>query len=101
MTETERDKLKAKLDKLSSRLDAHVRDLKERGQFTEEHRNLIAEISQRRDQMQRKLALAEAKGTPWEVFKCETECDFRSLFDDLLQINERLDADEMKADKVR
>lgn len=96
MTEAERDNLTAKLDEFSKRLDAHVRDLKERGQFTEAHRNLIAEITQRHDQMQKKLALAEAKGTAWEVFKRETERDFSSLFDDLLQINEGLDTDEMK-----
>ena len=96
MIDVERDNLKAKLDEFSRRLDAHVRDLKEQGQFTEEHRRLIAEITQRHDQMQRKLALAEAKGTAWEVFKRETERDFSSLFDDLLQINERLDTDEMK-----
>ena len=96
MTQAERDELKDKLDEFSKRLDAHVRDLKERGQFTEAHRNLIAEIRQRHDQMQKKLALAEAHGTPRDVIKIEAERDFSSLFDDLLQINERLDTGEMK-----
>jgi protoheme ferro-lyase len=96
MTQAERDALKGRLDDFSRRLDAHVRDWKERGEFTDLHRNLIEEITQRHDQIQKKLALAEAHGTPWDVIKIETERDFSSLFDDLLQISERLDSDEKK-----
>jgi len=60
------------------------------------HRTLMDDITRRHDQIQKKLALAEAHGTPWDVIKIETERDFSSLFDDLLQINEQLDADEKK-----
>jgi hypothetical protein len=90
MTQAERDELKDKLDEFSKRLDAHVRDLKERGEFTDVHRTLIDDIKRRHDQILKQLALAEAHGTPRDVIKIEAERDFSSLFDDLLQINERL-----------
>ena len=67
------------------------------GEFTDTLRRLIDDIRRRRDQIEKKLALAEAKGTPWDVIKIETERDFSSIFDDLLQIGERLDSEEIKA----
>ena len=73
-----------------------MRDLKERGEFTDTHRILIDDIRRRHDQIEKKIALAEAHGRPWDVIKIETERDFSSLFDDLLQINEQLDVDKMK-----
>ena len=97
MNELERDELKDKLDDFSRRLDAEVRNWKERGEFNDTLRRLIDDIRRRRDQIEKKLALAEAKGTPWDVIKIETEWDFSSIFDDLLQIGERLDSEEIKA----
>jgi hypothetical protein len=96
MTISGRDELKDKLDEFSQRLDAHVRDLKERGGFTDVHRTLIEDIRRRHDQLQRKVALAEEHGTAWDVIKSQTERDFSSIFDDLLQIGEQLDSDEIK-----
>jgi hypothetical protein len=72
--------------------------LKERGLFSEPHQRLVADMTQRRDQINAKLASAEAKDRLWSVIRSETERDFGSLFDDLLQLNERLDADQMKSD---
>ena len=96
MTQSERDELKDKLNDFSRRLEAQVRDLKERGEFTDVHRRLIEDITQRHDQIRKKVALAENRGTPWDVIKSQTERDFSSIFDDLLQIGEKLDSDEMK-----
>jgi hypothetical protein len=98
MTQVERDELKERLDDFSRRLNAHVRSWKERGEFTDVHRTSIDDITRRHDQIQKKLASAEAHGTPWDVIKIETERDFSSLFDNLLQINEQLDADEKRED---
>lgn len=97
MTEAERKELKAKLVEFSERLDACVRDLRERGEFTDAHRALIEELERRHNQVQKRLALAEANGTAWELVKSQTERDFSSLWDALLQLNEQLDADEMKS----
>jgi hypothetical protein len=85
MNQTERDELKDKLDEFSKRLTARVRDLKQRGEFNETHKTLIDDIKRRHNQIEKKLASAEAHGTPWDVIKIETERDFRSIFDDLLQ----------------
>ena len=98
MTETDHDALKEKLDDFSRRLDDQVRHMKERGLFSEPHQRLVADMTERRDQINKKLASAEAKGGLLSVIRSETERDFGSLFDDLLQLNERLDADQMKSD---
>jgi len=96
MTEADRKALKEKLNDLSRQIDDRVRDLKERGVFSESRRQLVADIRRRQEQINKKLASAEAKGRAWAVIRAEIERDFGSLYDDLLQINERLDADEMK-----
>jgi hypothetical protein len=74
-----------------------LRDFRERGEFADAHRTLTEEIGRRHDQIQKKLALAEANGTAWDVIKSEMERDFSSLLDDLQQTIEQLDGDEMKA----
>ncbi len=96
MTQTERDELRDRLDDFSKRLAAHALDLKERGEFSETHRALIDDIKRRHDHIKKKLVVAEAQGTLWDVIKIETERDFSSMFDDLLQLNEQLDVSEMK-----
>ena len=97
MRGADRDALNKRFDDFSGRLDDHVRDIKERGLFSESHQRLVADMTQRRDQINKKLASAEAEGRPWRVIRSEIERDFGSLFDDLLQLNERLDAGQTKA----
>ena len=97
MTEAEQDKFTANLKEFSSRLDARLHDFRERGEFTDVHRTLTEEIERRHDQIQKKLALAEANGTAWDVIRSEMERDFSSLLDDLQQAIEQLDADQMKS----
>ena len=96
MTQTERDELRDRLDDFSRRLNAHVRDLKERGEFSEFYRRSIEEIRGRQNQIRQKIAAAEGKGSAWAAIQAEIGRDFESLFDDLRLINERLDAEEMK-----
>ena len=57
MNQLERDELKDKLDDFSRRLDAEVRNWKERGEFTDTVRRLIDDIRRRRDQIEKKLEL--------------------------------------------
>jgi hypothetical protein len=95
MTEADRDRFTAKLNEFSSRLDAHLIlstkvSLPTRIELTEG-------IGRQHDQIQKKRALAKANGTAWDVITSEVERDFSSLFDDLQQAVEQLDADEMKA----
>ena len=99
MSEEHRDLLRTKLDEFSQRLDARTREFKERGEFSDVHRSLMTRIQQRRDRMLARLASAEAKGAKWEIIKIELDRDFSSIFDDFMQLNEKLDADGMKRDK--
>jgi hypothetical protein len=96
MTE-DRQKFRAQLGEFSRRLDARVRDFRERGLFTDVHRTLFEELRQRHDQLERKLAVAEKTGTAWDVIRSGVERDFTVLFDALHKAAEQLDSDEMKA----
>ena len=46
-----------------------------------------------------RLASAEAKGTKWDIIKIELDRDFSSIFDDFMQLDEKLDADGMQRDR--
>ena len=99
MSEAERDRMRARLDEFSRRLDARTREFENRGEFSDLHRSLIGKIERRRERLRAKLASAEASGSTWEVVKVELERDFSSIDDDLLLLDERLDADQMKLDR--
>jgi hypothetical protein len=58
--------------------------------------SLLSQIQRRHDRMQARLASAEAKGSAWEVIRVEFERDFRSIYDDLLLLDDHLDASQMK-----
>ncbi|SRR6266576_35901 len=99
MSEEDRDLIRTKLDEFSQRLDARTREFKERGEFPDVHRSLMTRIQQRRDRMLDRLASAEAKGTKWDIIKIELDRDFSSIFDDFMQLDEKLDADGMQRDR--
>jgi hypothetical protein len=96
MSEAERDQMRARLDEFSRRLDARTREFKETGELSDLHQSLLRQIQGRHDRMQARLASAEASGSTWDVIKVELERDFRSVYDDLLLLNDRLDASQMK-----
>jgi hypothetical protein len=99
MNDAEREQMRAKLDEFSHRLDVRIREFEKRGEFSDLHRSLIGQIEGRRQRLQAKLASAEASGSQWEVVKAEFERDFSSIHDDLLLLDERLDADQMRSDR--
>ena len=99
MSEAERDRMVIKLDEFSRRLDALTREFKERGELSDAHQSLISRIQGRRERVQGKLACAEASGSAWEIIKVELERDFDSIYDDLLRLNEELDADQMRQEQ--
>jgi hypothetical protein len=96
MSEAERDRMRAQLDEFSRRLDARTREFKETGELSDVHQSLIGQIEGRHARMQARLASVEANGSAWDVIRVEFERDFRSIFDDLLLLNDRLDASQMK-----
>jgi hypothetical protein len=88
-----------KLDDLSTRLRARSEEFRRTGEFTDIHAKLLDEIHQRNDALKGKVAEAERKGTTWELVKAELARDYSSLFDNLLQIEARLDAATIKQNK--
>jgi hypothetical protein len=96
MSEAERDRMRARLEEFSRRLDARTREFHDQGEPSDAHQALMSEIRKRRDRLQARLASVEAKGSAWDVIRVEMERDFSSIHDDLLQLDERLDAGQMK-----
>lgn len=96
MSEAERDRMRARLDEFSQRLDARTREFKETGELSDLHQSLLSQIQGRHDRMQARLASAEASGSAWDVIRIELERDFGSIYDDLLLLDDRLDASQMK-----
>jgi len=92
MSEVDRERMRAKLNEFTQLLETRTREFKERGDMSDEQHSLISTIKRRHDQMQDRLASAEASGTAWDVIKVEMERDFSSIYDSLAQ----LDDDEMK-----
>ena len=96
MSAAECDRMRARLDEFSQRLDARTREFQERGELSDAHQALMSQIQERRDRLQARLASVEATGSEWDVIRVECERDFGSIHDDLLLLDERLDADQMK-----
>jgi len=85
-----------KLDDLSHRIEARTREFEQSGEFSDIHERLINEIRQRQDKLRMKVDAAAREGASWDLVRAEFNRDHNSIFDDLLQIEERLDADAMK-----
>jgi hypothetical protein len=96
MSDAERDRMRARLDEFSQRLDARTREFRETGQLSDLHQSLLRQIQGRHDRMQARLASVEAKGSAWDVIRVEIERDFGSIYDDLLLLDDHLDVSQMK-----
>ncbi len=92
MSEADRERMRAELNEFTRLLETRTREFKERGDMSDEQHALMTAIKRRHDQIQDRLASAEASGTAWDVIKVEIERDFSSIYDSLAQ----LDNDEMK-----
>ena len=96
MTSEEWDAFRGRLDDLSRRLDARTREFEQNGEFLDIHEALTSQIRQRQDKLRIKVDAAAREGKNWNLLKAEFMRDHRSIFDDLLQIEEQLDANAMK-----
>jgi len=96
MSDPDITSFRKKLDDLSARLHARSEELRRTGEFRDIHAKLLDEIHHRNDALKGKVAEAERKGTTWELVKAGLARDYSSLFDDLLQVEARLDAATMK-----
>ena len=96
MTSEDLAALRRKLDDLSRRLDARTREFAQTGEFSDVHEALISQIRQRHDELRTKVDAAAREGTSWDLVRAEFTRDHSSIFDDLLQLEERLDVDAVK-----
>jgi len=96
MTSEDWAAFRGKLDDLSRRLDARTREFEQNGEFSDSHEALIIQIRQRQDKLRMRVDAAAREGKNWDFVKAEFMHAHKSIFDDLLQIEERLDADAMK-----
>ena len=97
MDDPDRQSLLRKLDDFSERLDARIRDMAQRGEFSDVRQSLPDRIRERRDRLQTKIRCAEKSGANDELIMLELERDFRAVFDDWELMVEKRDADEMKS----
>src|SRR5271166_4788646 len=96
MSDPDKVAFQSKLDELSDHLRAREDDFRKTGQFSDIHEAFLKRIQQRGDGLKKKVAQAERTGTTWELMKTELQRDYNSIFDDLLQLEERLDEEFMK-----
>ncbi|MGA2127688.1 MAG: hypothetical protein ABSG76_16230, partial [Xanthobacteraceae bacterium] len=89
------------LDDLSRRLDARTQEFRRNGEFSDVHEALVNDIRKRHDQLRTKVDAVVHEGRSWNLVKTEFIRDYSSMFDDLLQFEERLDADEVARQGAR
>ncbi len=90
------DALQYKLDKLSAQLRRRKEELAKFGEFSDIHQTLLTDIQDRSDALRRRVRKAEERGSTWELIKAELALDVSSLYDDFLELEDRLDSDTMK-----
>ena len=96
MTSEDLAAFQRKLDDLSRRIDVRTREFEQNGEFSDVHEALISEIRQRQDKLRMKVDAAAREGTSWDLLRADLTRDHSSIFDNLQQIGERLDAEAMK-----
>ncbi len=88
--------LRRKLDDLSHRLETRSQEFVQTGKFSDIHEALINQIRQRQNRLKMRVDAAARVGTKWDLVRAEFTRDNSSIFDDLLQLEELLDAEVMK-----
>ncbi len=101
MSDVERTTLQSHLDKLSDRLRKRAEEFRRLGEFSDVHQALLTEIQERNDALRKRVKEAEAEGSAWELVKAELARDLSSLYDDLLQLEDRLDSETIKSTRAR
>ena len=96
MSDFEETDLKGRLNELSHRLSAREAEHRNSGKFSDVHRALLAEMQQRSEALRRRVEDAESGSLVWGLIKTEFSRDFSSLYDDFLQLEDRLDSEAMK-----
>jgi hypothetical protein len=93
--------LNDKLAAFSRRLDARVREFKERGEFSDIHEAFAETLKKRQEFVKERLDSAIHSGTTGGILKYEIERDFNGLPEDFAQWEKQLDAETMKGHAKR
>jgi hypothetical protein len=96
MGDLEKTALQRSLDEFSNRLARRIEELRKFGEFSGVHEAVLTEIEHRSNALKRRVREAETAGSTWELIKVEFSRDLSSLYDDLLQFEERLDTETTK-----
>ncbi len=96
MSDVEKTALQSRLDELSDQLRTRMKEFTKSGEFSSVHKAVLTEIQHRSDALRRRVREAETKDSTWELIKAEFARDLSSLYDDLLQFEERLDSEATK-----
>ena len=90
------DQLRDRFDAFSRRLDARVREFKERGEFSGMSEPFLESIRKRQASIKKKLDSAIQHGAKRDIIKYEAERDFNGLIEEFAQWEKQLDAESMK-----
>ena len=96
MSTAEQQALKKRLDSLARRLDAKIREFRDRGELSATDKTFLEGIRKQQASLEEKLEIAIKKERPWDVTKSEFELGFGALTEELVRLGRRLDAEEMK-----
>ena len=99
MSQEDRDALDNKLGTLSNRIEANIKEYKERGEPSDEHESFADYLRKAHTALRDKLAAAAHAGDEWKVFKYELELDINSLMEKCQKWENDLDAEAAKAKK--
>jgi hypothetical protein len=96
MSHEDRDPLRDKFDAFSRRLDARVREFKERGEFSDMQGAFLERIRKRQASIKEKLDSAIDNGATRDLIKYEAERDFNGLIEEFAKWEKQLDPETMK-----
>ena len=96
MTDDGYGRAKGELEDLGQRIEACIRDLREKGELSGAHEAYLHEAKIRRARVEEKIAAALREGKLITAIKEEALRDYRGIFDGMDGFTEWLDAQLMK-----
>lgn len=96
MTQMDNDSARRRIDELGARIEAKIRELKERGELASAHAAYLKEAQDKHARAQETFRAALREGKPLDAFKADALRDYEAVVEGLDRLAERLDADVMK-----
>lgn len=96
MTQMDHESAQRRIDELGQRIEARIRELKEKGELASAHAAYINEAQDKHARAQATFQAALREGKPLDAFKADVMRDYEAIVEGLDRLVERLDADGMK-----